>query len=215
MKLQAENRAAGTTSELRRQGRLPVVVYNKELNRTLSVDARAFDKVLRQAGTSALVDLEVEGEVHPVLVKQVQMDKRRRLAIHVDFYAVTANQEVDVNVPLEFVGTAIGVRESGGQLDVQRREVHIAILPRLIPAGVDVDVSKLDIHGTIHVSDIVPLLPPEARVLDDLDLAIVAVVPPRVAEEEVSAEAAEGEEPEVIGRDGDDDDNAEEAESED
>ena len=215
MKLQAENRAAGTTGELRRQGRLPAVVYNKELNRTLSVDARAFDKVLRQAGTSALVDLEVEGEVHPVLVKQVQMDKRRREAIHVDFYAVTANQEVDVNVPLEFVGTAIGVRESGGQLDVQRREVHIAILPRFIPSGVEVDVSELEIHGTLHVSDVVPLLPSEARVLDDLDLAIVAVVPPRVAEEEVTAEAVEGEEPEVIGRDSEDEDDAGEAKSED
>src|SRR5690606_4198709 len=168
------------------------------------------------AGTSALVDLEIDGEVQAVLVKQVQMDKRKRVPMHVDFYAVTANQEVDVNVPLEFTGTAIGVRESGGQLDVQRREVHIAILPRLIPAGVEVDVSQLDIHGTLHVSDVVPLLPPEARVLDDLELAIVAVVPPRVAEEEVTVEAAEGEEPEVIGRDSDEEsDQAEGAESED
>lgn len=215
MKLQAENRATGASKELRRRGRLPVVVYNKELNHSLSVEARAFDKVLRQAGTSALIDLEVDGEVHPVLVKQVQMDKRRREPIHVDFYAVTADQEVDVNVPLEFVGTAIGVRESGGQLDVQRREVHIAILPRLIPSGLEVDVSELDLHGTLHISDVVPLLPAEARVLDDLDLAIVAVVPPRVAEEEEVAEAAEGEEPEVIGRDGDDEGEAEEASTED
>ncbi|HZJ10364.1 MAG TPA: 50S ribosomal protein L25 [Trueperaceae bacterium] len=212
MKLQAEKRDKGKSRELRRQGRLPGVVYNNEINESLSVDARAFDKVLRSAGTSALVDLEVDGEVHAVLVKQVQMDKRRREAMHVDFYAVTANQEVDVTVPLEFTGTAVGVRD-GGQLDVQRREVHIAILPRFIPAGVALDVSALVIGGTLHVSDVVPLLPPEARVLDDLDLALVAVVPPRVVEEDVTAEGEGAEEPEVIGRE--DDEDAGEAESED
>lgn len=212
MKLQAERRTKGKVNDLRRQGRLPVVVYNNEMNESLSVEARAFDKVLRSVGSSALLDLEYDGEVHSVLVKQVQMDKRRREAMHVDFYAVTANQPVDVNVPIEFTGTPVGVRE-GGQLDVQRREVRISILPRLIPAHVEIDISGLDIGGTLHVGDLVALLPAEARIVDDLELAIVAVVPPRVAEEEVTAEAAEGEEPEVIGRE--DDDEAEGDESED
>src|SRR5690606_15273838 len=125
---------------------------------------------------------DIDGEVHSVLVKQVQMDKRRREPMHVDFYAVTANQAVDVNVPIEFIGTAIDVREDG-QLDVQRREVRISVLPRLIPAHLEVDVSGLVVGGTVHVSDVVKLLPSEAKVLDDLELALVAVVPPRVAEE--------------------------------
>src|SRR5690606_22287222 len=90
MKLQAEKRAKGKVGDLRRQGRLPVIVYNNELNQPLSVNARAFDKALRVVGSSSLLDLEFDGEVHSVLVKQVQMDKRRREAIHVDFYAVTA-----------------------------------------------------------------------------------------------------------------------------
>lgn len=211
MKLQAEKRAKGKVNDLRRQGRLPVVVYNNEMNQPLSVNARAFDKVLRVVGSSSLLDLEYDGEVHSVLVKQVQMDKRRREAIHVDFYAVTADQPVEVNVPIELTGTPVGVRE-GGQLDVQRREVRISVLPRLIPSLVEIDIAALDIGGTLHVSDLVPLLPSEAEVLDDVDLAIVAVVPPRVAEEEETLEAAEGEEPAVIGRE---DDESEEDESED
>src|SRR5690606_16419416 len=155
---------------------------NRETNRSISVETRAFDKAFRAQGTSSLIDLDIAGEIHSVLVKQVQMDKRRREPMHVDFYAVTANQAVDVHVPIEFVGTAVGVRE-GGQLDVQRREVHISVLPRLIPAHIEVDVSALAIGESVHVAEVLKLLPPEAKVLDDLELALVAVVPPRVAEE--------------------------------
>mgnify|MGYP000976990176 FL=1 len=206
MKLQAQIRSGGDAKALRRAGRLPAVVYNRETNQSVSVETRAFDKAFRTQGTSSLIDLDIDGTVHSVLVKQVQMDKRRREPMHVDFYAVTADQPVDVNVPVEFVGNAIGVRE-GGQLDVQRREVRISVLPRLIPNHVEVDVSDLAIGGTVHVSDVVALLPAEARVIDDLDLALVAVVPPRVAEE---AEDGEGTsvEPELVGADDDDDEGA-------
>lgn len=202
MKLQAQLRSDDDAKALRRAGRLPAVVYNRETNQPVSVETRAFDKAFRSQGTSSLIDLDIDGTVHAVLVKQVQMDKRRREPMHVDFYAVTANQPVDVNVPIEIVGSAIGVRE-GGQLDVQRREVRISVLPRLIPNHVEVDISELAIGGTVHVSDVVALLPAEAKVLDDLDLALVAVVPPRVAEEAEDAEAA-AVEPELVGSDDDD-----------
>src|SRR5690606_18004483 len=170
MKLHAQVRTEDDARSLRRAGRLPAVMYNCELNQKLSGESRSFDQAFRAQGTTSLIDLDVDGNVHSVLVKQVQMDKRRREPMHVDFYAVTANQAVDVNVPIEIVGTAIGVRE-GGQLDVQRREVRISVLPRLIPNHVEVDVSELAIGGTVHVSDVVALLPPEAKVLDDLELA--------------------------------------------
>lgn len=209
MKLQAEKRTPGRSRELRAQGRLPALMYNKELNVPVSVDLKAFDKAFRSQGTASLIDLEIDGEVHSVLVKQVQMSKRRRVPEHVDFYAVTANQPVEVGVPVEFVGTAVGVRE-GGQLDVQRREVRISVLPRLIPAHLEVDISQLAIGGSVHVGDVVSLLPSEARVLDDLELALVAVVPPRVSE--VAEEAADEAEPEVIGR-GADEEDADEEES--
>ena len=199
MKLQAEVRTGNDAKALRRAGRLPAVMYNRETNRSISVETRAFDKAFRAQGTSSLIDLDIAGEIHSVLVKQVQMDKRRREPMHVDFYAVTANQAVDVHVPIEFVGTAVGVRE-GGQLDVQRREVHISVLPRLIPAHIEVDVSALAIGESVHVAEVLKLLPPEAKVLDDLELALVAVVPPRVAEEAETDEEASVE-PQLVGSD--------------
>ena len=195
MKLAAEKRGKGALSDLRRNGRLPAVVYNREINVPVSVDVHAFDKAFRAVGSSSLIDLDVDGEVLSVLVKQVQMDKRRREPLHVDFFAVSANEPVVVHVPIEYVGSAVGVR-AGGQFDVQRREVTISVLPRYIPNHVEVDVSDLEIGSSLHVSDLVAKLPSEAQVMDDLELAIVAVVPPRVVEEEEAAEAAE---PEVVG----------------
>jgi len=212
MKLEATVRATDTASAsaLRQQGRLPAIVYNRGMNVSVSVDERSFDRVFRSQGTSNLIDLEVDGKVHEVLVKAVQMNKRARVAVHVDFYAVTAGQKVSLNVPIELVGIPVGVKD-GGQLDVQRREVHISILPRLIPHALQIDVTKLSIGDSLHVSDLRAHLPEEADILDDLDLAVVAVVPPRLAVEDEPSDEAEEVEPEVIGE-GDGEDGAEASE---
>jgi large subunit ribosomal protein L25 len=204
MKLEARTREPGDPRAMRRSGRVPAIVYNKSLNIPISVDERTFDRVFRAQGTSHLIDLEVDGTVHPVLVRAVQMHKRRRVPQHIDFFAITAGEKVTVNVPIELVGTPQGVRD-GGQLDVQRREVAISILPRLIPDHLAIDVSALTIGDSLHVSDLLPLLPSEAEVLDDVELAVVAIVPPRVAEEDVTAPVDEEVEPEVIGEHDDED----------
>ncbi len=214
MKLEATVRATDTASAsaLRQQGRLPAIVYNRGLNISVSVDERSFDRVFRSQGTSNLIDLEVDGKVHEVLVKAVQMNKRARVAVHVDFYAVTAGQKVSLHVPIEFIGTPVGVKD-GGQLDVQRREVHISILPRLIPHSLQLDVTALTIGDSLHVSDLRALLPDEAEILDDVELAVVAVVPPRLAVEDEPSAEDEDAEPAVIGEDGegaDEDDGASE-----
>ncbi|HEX7000898.1 MAG TPA: 50S ribosomal protein L25 [Trueperaceae bacterium] len=212
MKLAAEKRGKGGLGELRRNGRLPAVMYNREINVPVSIEMRAFDKAFRQVGNSSLIDLDIAGDVHSVIVRQVQMDKRRREPMHVDFYAVSANEPVQVPVPVEFVGSPVGVRD-GGQLHVQRREVSISVLPRLIPAHIELDISGLAIGDSLHVSDIVDKLPAEAEILDELDLALVAVVPPRVAEEEESLEAAE---PQVVGEEAEEgEEGADEASAED
>ncbi len=196
MRLNAEKRAPGTAAQLRRAGMLPGIVYNQEINEPVAVEMRAFDKAFRAQGTSSLIDLVIDGTERSVVVKQVQMDKRRREPMHVDFFAVTADRPLEVNVPIELTGTPTGVRD-GGLLDVQRREVRIAVLPRFIPNHVQIDVSALAIGESLHVRDLVPHLPAEAHVLDDLDLSVAAVVPPRVADDaETEATATE---PTVIG----------------
>ena len=209
MKLEATVREAGSAAALRLQGRLPAVVYNRTLNVPVSIDERTFDKVFRSQGTSNLIDLEVDGQVHQVLVKAVQMNKRARVAVHVDFFAVTADRPVTLYIPIELSGTPVGTKE-GGQLDVQRRELHISVLPRFIPDKLELDISSLEIGDSLHVSDLRTLLPAEAEILDDLELAVVAVVPPRlVTEDEEEAADEEGLEPEVIGEQADGDEASE------
>jgi large subunit ribosomal protein L25 len=197
MKLEAQKRTDASRAELRAQGRIPAVVYNREFNIPIAVDKKVFDRVFREQGTASLIELSIGGESHDVLVKSVQMDKRRREPLHADFYAVTAGQPVQVHVPIEYTGTPAGVK-AGGLLDIQRREVHISILPRLIPNHLEVDVSELTVGDSLHLEAIRNKLPAEADILDDLELTLVAVVPPRVEEE--PEPILEEEEPEVIGR---------------
>jgi large subunit ribosomal protein L25 len=196
MELLAQKREVGKTN--RGQGSLPGIVYNREMNVPVAVDMKAFDKVFRSQGTSSIIDLNIDGQNQEVLVKAVQMDKRKRIPQHVDFYAVMAGQAVEVNIPISLIGTAEGVRD-GGVLDVQKRDVLISILPRLIPQHIDVDVSSLKIGDSLHVRDLRSILPAEAEILDDEDITLLAVVPPRAEEPvEAVAVAPTSAEPEVI-----------------
>ena len=198
MKLEASTRTPGGSPALRREGRLPAVVYNSGLNLSVSIDLKEFDKAFRQVGTSNLIDLAVDGDVHPVLVREVQMDKRKRIPQHVDFFAITRGQKLDVAVRVEYEGESAGQKEEG-QLDIQRREIHISVLPRDIPENLVIDLTPLEIGDAIHIGDVVERLPETAELLDDPALTLVTVLPPRLEVEEEEGEAGDGAEPEVIG----------------
>ncbi len=209
MELTANKREPGKAKTLRSRGHIPGVVYNKNVNIPVSVELRAFDKVFRSQGTSSIIDLDIDGDSREVLVKAVQMDKRRREPRHIDFYEVTAGQTVEVGVHINLVGTAAGIKE-GGMLDVQRREVLIRVLPRLIPHDVELDISEMVIGDSRHISDIVAKLPAEAELLDDPESTIVTMVPPRIEEEPEPVE--ELLEPALVGEEGEEGEGEEGAE---
>lgn len=206
MKLEATKRTAGSNRALRNDGRLPAVLYNRGLNMPVAIGAKDFDRVFREQGTSSLVDLDIEGDSHQVLVREVQMDKRRRVPLHVDFYAITAGEKLEVHIPVHYEGVSQGQKD-GGQLDVQRREVAIFVLPSQIPHDIPVDISALTIGDSIHIGDVRDRLPATAEILDDEGLTLVTVLAPRVEEEEEPAED-EGVEPEVIGEHEEDEEEA-------
>lgn len=198
MKLAAHTRSAGKAKTLRHKGQLPAIVYNNEVNMPVSIELRAFDKVFRSQGMSHVIDLEVDGKNHEVLVKQVQMDKRHRLPIHVDFYEVTAGQKVQVGVTIDFIGTPAAAKE-GGQIDIQRREILIDVIPRYIPDKLEVDISGMDFGDSLHISDVASKLPEQADILDDEGLTLVTILAPRLPEEEEDTGEEEMMVPEVIG----------------
>lgn len=200
MKLAAQKRDDRNAQSLRAQDRIPGVIYNHEINLPVSLELRAFDKAFRSQGTSNIITLDIAGEEHDVLVKAVQMDKRRRGPIHVDFYKIIAGEPVEVHVPIEFVGDAVGAK-AGGQVDIQRRDVAIRILPRLIPHKIEVNISELNINDAVHVGQIFDKFPPEAEFLVDAEEALVVVLPPRLEEPEEPTEEA-GVEPQLVGEEG-------------
>jgi len=161
----------------------------------ISLDPSALDRLLKTstAGMNTLIELQIEGggEYHgkPMLVKELQRNPISGRILHADLYAVNLQEAIQVSVPIHLEGTPEGVK-TGGILDQTLREIELECMPQAIPEEVRLDVSELMIGQSLHVRDL--LLPEGTTLLSDLDLAVVSVGSPAVAEEP-EAEAAEGE----------------------
>ena len=198
--LAAEQRSEtgkGVARKLRAAGRIPAVVYgHNRAAESITVDARELERLLgRISAASTVVELGLAGGTARTLIREIQRHPVKRHILHVDFQELVAGEKVTVNVPLVFVGTAIGVREQGGIFEEVMREVSITVDPASIPNHVDVDVSKLTIGHPIHVRDL--QLPAGVTVLDDPDATVCSVAGSKAAASEETT-AASPAEPEVI-----------------
>jgi len=142
-----------------------------------------------------VIDLDIrkgdQSDRKVVMVKDLQIDPLQRTALHTDFYEVTMDEMVTVEVPIHLVGKAEGTKV-GGILEQIRRTIQIQCLPGDIPKAIDVDVSPLKIGDSIHVQG---LEVEKARIIFETNFTIATVVPPVVEEKVVEAaapEAAEG-----------------------
>jgi large subunit ribosomal protein L25 len=200
-KLQAEKREAHGTREaqrLRRQGKLPVVVYGHgQAPEHLSVSLHDLVGLLEHK--THVLELVVAKDRQQVLVKDVQFDYLGATPIHVDFARVSLTERVKVSVPMDLRGTPVGVAD-GGILDHSLVDLEIECLVTEIPESIRVSVAELKIGDFLHVRD-VPL-PEDVKAVTPAD-TIVCSVRAKVEEvEEVAAPAAEEgvQEPEIIGR---------------
>ncbi len=201
--LVAEMRAGtgkGVARKLRRAHRVPGIIYGPAIEQPLpiSVGVNQLKKLLIAMGDETkVVDLVVKyedekEEKHQVLVKDIQTHPYKRKLLHVDFYALSADQDVDVDVPVDVVGDAIGVKK-GGILNIVLHSLSIRCLPRDIPEKIEIDVSDLDIGDVLHVEDVRDKF--SFRILNEDDAPIVTVTPPEGAETaEATEEAEEAEE---------------------
>jgi large subunit ribosomal protein L25 len=189
---------------LRREGRLPAVVYGHgAASEPLTVDAHEFDLLRRHVGASTLVDLAVDGGTsRPVLVQSVQVHPVSRRPIHVDLFAVRMTEELTVEVGLVPDGTA-PASELGGTLMHPVTTIRVRALPDRLPETLHYDLSGLvDYDTTVTVGDIA--LPDGVTLQSEPTDVVARVLAPRVeveVEEEAAAEAegaeaegAEGEE---------------------
>jgi large subunit ribosomal protein L25 len=186
------------TRRLRRTGQVPGIVYGTPEGDVIafSAEARELRRVL--VGAGALIDLKVDGDARPVIVKDMQFHPVRGELIHIDFVQVRLDEKIQtqVAVHVEGVDDAPGVKE-GGVLEQATHQLNIEALPTAIPDAIVVDVSGLGIAETMHLSAVTP--PEGVTFLDDLEETIIAtiVVPTEEPEEpEVEEEAG------VVGEEG-------------
>ena len=180
---------------MRRDGRLPAVVYGRGLDSdSVSVDTHEFEVLRRKVGPNTLIDLSVDGgATSPVLVHEVQLHRVTRKPLHVDLYVVRMTEELTVDVALISEGESEAVENGGGTLLHVIDHVRVRALPDHLPESIHYSIESLHtFDDAIHVSDLA--IPADATLLTDPTEVVAKVLPPRVEEEPVVAEVAEGEE---------------------
>lgn len=201
VKLTAERRTATGRSAVRKLkaiGVVPAVIYGaKDKAEPLQVSRRDINAMLSHAaGENILVELEIAGKSRLALVQEVQHAPLGNAILHIDFHAVSMDEVIQADVPLEPLGIANGVKNMGGLLEQNLRSLAIECLPRDLPDLIKVDVSALNVGDAIHVREI--QLPSGVTTRVQPDLTAFSVLAPTVEEEPVAAavDAAAG--PEVI-----------------
>lgn len=199
-----DTRRKNAARRLRRDGRVPAVVYGGETRegRAIAVDPKEMLRILTsESGVNTLIALALDGGASSqVLVKEFQLDPVTNDLLHIDFYRLAMDKVITVTVPVTLTGEAAGVKQQGGLVDFVSRDVQVECMPAEIPEHIEVDISALMIGDGIRLRDVVagatwtPVSEP--------DTLLVHVVPPKVEEEEETeaeaaaaegAEAAEGE----------------------
>ena len=206
-----ERAGKGASRALRREGRVPAVIYgDKKEAVAIHVEARALNKLL---GTghfmNSLVQVEVNGEKTRTLPKDVAFDPVTDRPLHVDFFRLAKGAKVQVNIPVVFINeeASPGLKR-GGVMNVVRHELDLMCDADHIPDQIEIDVTGLEIGDSIHISSIT--LPQGAEsAITDRDFTIAGVTAPsalKSADDEAEASEEASEEAEAEAEEGDSED---------
>ena len=186
----------GASRRLRRNANLvPAVVYGGEkAPQSVSLLAKDLAKLLEnEAAFSHVIALNVSGATETVLIKALQRHPAKGFVLHADFQRVVAGQKLTAHVPLHFINeaTSVGVKQGGGEVSHTIAEVEVSCLPKDLPEFIEVDLAKVEVGQTIHLSD---LKAPKGVELVALahgnDLAVANIHASRVVKEEGEGEGA-------------------------
>jgi len=187
-----DGQGKGAARKLRAGGKIPGTVYGAgNAARSVTLDRKSFELLVRSGGHHGLLDLEFESGGEPVkaLVREIQVHPVSREYVHVDLQRISMKEKVRVEVPIVLLGKPEGVKTQGGILEHNLRNIEVECLPTDIPAQIQVEVSALVVGKAIHVSD---LSVPGVTFLAHPDTAIASVSIPAAerAQEVAAAEAA-------------------------
>ena len=190
---------------LRREGKLPAVIFGHKLETTpIVLDMRDASRTLAGVGSSTLVTIQLDGKEHAALVRERQHDVMLRTLLHVDFQAVSMTETLRTSVSIILSDEDAPAVKAYGAMIIQNLEsVEIECLPQDLPERIEVDLSSLkEIGDHIMVKDLPALAGVE--ILEDPET--VVVVATALAEAAVEDELAEGAEPELVGASDEDED---------
>ena len=181
----------GPSGRLRARDLVPGVFYTAGgENISVQIPVLPLGKMYEEMGYTTVFTLEIDDKgqksAHPVLIWSVQWHPYKKAFRHIDFYGVDLDKEVKVEVPLEFVGTARGVK-LGGVLETYRETLRLASKPMGMPKKVTIDVTNIGINDAITVQDL--QLPANVRAVGDRNFVIVSVL--TKSKDETEGEAAE------------------------
>jgi large subunit ribosomal protein L25 len=185
-------RRAGAKA-LRAGGRIPAVIYGRQAPpQNLEVNAKEMEDLIHHSvSENLLVDLAIKDDPRPkrlALVQEVQHYALTGKVLHVDFHEVAENEKVTVQVPVETVGEAEGVKTEGGVLEHVLFKLKVRALPKDLPELLTVDVTHLKIGQAIHIGEI--KAPEGTEIIGDKHIPVIAVAAPRTEEEEAADLAA-------------------------
>ena len=183
--------------KVRNSKNVPTVIYGPELKENImcSIDLLSVERFGTKKHESTIFQISEsdvkEAQSLRVLFKSVSTDPVTNMPIHVDLYALDMTAAIRVPVEISIVGEAIGVKEQGGLLTQTLREVEIECAPNKIPEKIEVDVTALELNGSIHVSDMT--FPEGVKAITTEKRTVVTVTAPKAEKEETPADAAPAE----------------------
>ena len=184
----------GGVKKLRSDGRVPAVVYGREIKpQNLEINKVELENLIKHSvSENILLDLNVSQDARAkrlVLVQDIQHNPLTGSLVHIDLHEVLENEKVTIMVPVETVGEAAGVTNGGGVLEHVLFKIKVRALPKDLPEVIEVDVSSLEIGKAIHLGEI--KAPSGVEILGDKHISVIAVAAP-ITEAQEAAATAEG-----------------------
>jgi len=171
-----DQHGSSISKKIRAEGSIPAVFYGKDTLKHYTVDDSQFRTLMRASGGSlSLLELdEGNGDKELALLKDMQIDSVKDSILHLDFVQVTRGQSLETKVPLELVGESPGVKNMAGILEFHQSEILVRCRPSQLPKNLTLDISQLELGGSLQLKDIP--LPEGVELLGDLDSNIVTCV---------------------------------------
>ena len=189
----------GAARAARRDGLVPALIYGNDLDTVMiNLQRRHLEQELGRSGFFIrLVDIELDGEKHRVLPREVQFHPVSDVPLHVDFLRFSATRKLTVAVPVRFVNdeASPGLKR-GGVLNIVRHTVEVMCTADNIPTEFEIDLEGYDIGGSVHAS-VMTLPEGVGFTISDRDFTIATIAAPSVVIEEDVAAEGEGEEGEA------------------